>query len=65
MRVIVNGEVREVGDETLFALVEASGANPAHAAAALNGELVPLARWPETPLKENDEVEILVFVGGG
>jgi thiamine biosynthesis protein ThiS len=30
-----------------------------------NGEIASRARWAETPLAENDRLEIVHFVGGG
>ncbi|RSL14604.1 sulfur carrier protein [Edaphobacter aggregans] len=30
-----------------------------------NGEIVPRAAWPQTPLTEGDRLEVVHFVGGG
>ena len=30
-----------------------------------NGNVIPATDWSKTPLNENDQIEILVFVGGG
>ena len=66
MKVTVNGEVNEhLGDGTIDALLEELGANKAHTALMLNGEVVPSKEWKASPLHENDDVEMLVFVGGG
>jgi sulfur carrier protein len=32
---------------------------------AVNGEVVPRHRWPATPLRDGDAVEILTAVQGG
>ncbi len=34
-------------------------------AVELNREIVPRARWAETPLHDGDQLEIVHFVGGG
>lgn len=34
-------------------------------AVELNGEILPIAKYPETILKDGDKVEIVSFVGGG
>ncbi|MBN2161363.1 MAG: sulfur carrier protein ThiS [Pontiellaceae bacterium] len=66
MKLIVNGEPHELRDNsTVDDLLDELGATKAHTALMLNGEVVPSADWSETVLKENDEVEMLVFVGGG
>ena len=66
MKVTVNGEVHEhQGDGTIEALLEELSANPAHTALVINGEVVRSSEWDSTILNENDEVEMLVFVGGG
>lgn len=66
MKLTVNGEPHEHrGGGTIAALLEELGANPAHTALMLNGEVVPSRAWKTGTLKENDNVEMLVFVGGG
>ena len=66
VKLTVNGEPHEhQGNGTIDALLEELGANKEHTALMLNGDVVPSANWKTTALKENDEVEMLVFVGGG
>jgi sulfur carrier protein len=66
MKLTVNGETHEhTGAGTIDALLEELGANKAHAALMVNGEVIPSGNWKNAPLNENDEVEMLVFVGGG
>ena len=66
MKLTVNGEPHEhPGDNSIDALLEALGANKAHTALMLNGHVVPSAEWKTQTLNENDEIEMLVFVGGG
>jgi sulfur carrier protein len=66
MKLTVNGESHEhCGTGTIDALLEELGANKAHTALMVNGDVVPSDSWASTALKENDEIEMLVFVGGG
>lgn len=66
MKLTVNGEIHEYqGDGSIDALLDELGANKAHTALMVNGDVVPSDSWPSTTLNENDEIEMLVFVGGG
>ena len=66
MKLNVNGEPHEhTGNGTVDALLEELGANKEHTALMLNGDVVPSSGWKTTTLNDNDEVEMLVFVGGG
>ena len=66
MNLTVNGEKHEHGGNgTIDALLEELGANPEHTALMVNGDVVPSENWKNTTLNKNDEVEMLVFVGGG
>jgi sulfur carrier protein len=66
MKLIVNGEPHEhKGTGSVDALLDELGANKAHTALMINGDVVPSENWTTAILKENDEVEMLVFVGGG
>ncbi|HJR07306.1 MAG TPA: sulfur carrier protein ThiS [Pyrinomonadaceae bacterium] len=66
LRVQVNGEIREVPDElTLGQLVSQLSLAPERVAIELNREVVRRAVWPETQVREGDQVEIVHFVGGG
>ena len=68
MRVVLNGERRELGsDATVRAAVTASGA-PSEGrgvAVALDGEVVPRAQWDTTVLRDGQRVEIVQAVQGG
>ncbi len=50
---------------TLAALIESLAMKSDRVAVELNREIVPRDRWPQTPLKEGDRLEIVHFVGGG
>ncbi|QBG48964.1 sulfur carrier protein ThiS [Verrucomicrobia bacterium S94] len=66
MKLTVNGEEHDhQGDGSIDALLEELGAKKEHTALMLNGTVIPSEDWNATTLKENDEIEMLVFVGGG
>lgn len=65
MNLMINGESRAVGAETLSALVEHLGMKQDRVAIELNREIVPRELWPQTRLAEGDQLEIVHFVGGG
>jgi len=66
MKLIVNGEPHEHhGNGSVDALLEELGANKAHTALMVNGNVIPAEEWKKTILSENYEIEMLVFVGGG
>jgi thiamine biosynthesis protein ThiS len=65
MELIINGEKRAVTAATLSQLVEQLGMKADRVAIELNREIVPRDRWPQTPLKDGDQLEIVHFVGGG
>ena len=65
MNLTINGETQASTAETLGALVEQLGMKPDRVAVELNREIVPRERWPRTPLRDGDRLEIVHFVGGG
>lgn len=66
MLIKVNGEQREVEPETALAkLVTLLNLKPEQIAIELNKEVVRRASWDETLLREDDQIEIVHFVGGG
>lgn len=66
MRVIVNGEEREIEEgATVSDLLRLLAHAPERVAVELNREVVRRALWAETPLGEGDRVEVVHFVGGG
>jgi sulfur carrier protein len=70
MNLHVNGEEHTFADPapaqfTLAALIESLSMKPDRVAVELNREIVPRDRWPQTPLKDGDRLEIVHFVGGG
>ncbi|MGQ9557548.1 MAG: sulfur carrier protein ThiS [Desulfurispora sp.] len=66
VKVLLNGREYELpGEISLQQLVEQKGYNPATIIVELNYNLVKREQWGEVLLQENDQIEILRFVGGG
>ena len=65
MRVIVNGEPREIAAASVDALLGELDYEGTHFAIAVNYDVVPRARWAETVLKDGDQIEILTPRQGG
>ncbi len=66
MRIQVNGEPREVAEETsIRALIEALGLGAVPVAVERNHDLVPRALHEATALRDGDQLEVVHFVGGG
>ncbi|SDG51912.1 sulfur carrier protein [Bradyrhizobium sp. Rc2d] len=65
MRVIVNGEQREVASVSVDALLTELDYEGTHFAIALNYDVVPKSRWAETQLRAGDEIEIITPRQGG
>ena len=66
MQILLNGETYDYNGETnINALLDDIGANKDHTALMLNGSVIPSDNWKDQKINENDEVEVLVFVGGG
>jgi sulfur carrier protein len=62
----VNGEPRSLaGPTTVAQLLEALGHAGRRVAVERNGEIVPRGRHASTPLEPDDQIEIVVAVGGG
>jgi sulfur carrier protein len=65
MFLIVNGERRETRATRVDALLAELEFEGTHLAVAVNYDVVPRARWADTPLNDNDSVEILTPRQGG
>jgi thiamine biosynthesis protein ThiS len=66
MKITVNGKELEVAPGTTVAqLVETLGVKNDRIATERNLQVVPRARYEQTPLAEGDRLEIVTFVGGG
>ena len=65
MRVMINGEQREISSASVDALLGELDYAGTHFAIALNYDVVPKSRWGETRLKAGDEIEIITPRQGG
>ena len=65
MRVIVNGEPREIASAKVDALLSELEFQGTHFAIALNYDVLPRSRWAETRLEPGDEIEIITPRQGG
>lgn len=64
--IIVNGEAVDLErPATIDVMLERRGIRPERVAVALNGEVVPRAKWHDKPLEEGDRVELVKAVSGG
>jgi sulfur carrier protein len=66
MRLVLNGEVRDApAGMTVADLLKWLDIDARLVAVELNRSVVKRARYADTPVTENAEVEIVAFVGGG
>lgn len=66
MKIVFNGETRDVSDGTTIAdLLDELALDPKRVAVEVNLELAPRDRHRETHLTEGDQLEVVTLVGGG
>ncbi len=65
MRVMVNGEQREIAARSVEALLSELEYEGTHFAIALNYDVLPKSRWSQTKLRDGDEIEIITPRQGG
>jgi sulfur carrier protein len=65
MKIIVNGDVRNVSAASLADALEELGFDGAVVATALNEEFVAAGTRMDTPLSEGDRLEVLAPMQGG
>jgi sulfur carrier protein len=65
LRVIINGEAREIAATHVDALLGELDYEGTHFAIAVNYDVLPKSRWAETRLKADDEIEIITPRQGG
>lgn len=64
--IFVNGAAQPlIGQMTIWDYLEKQKYPAARVAVELNGRIVPKAAYPSTILRDQDQVEIVCFVGGG
>ena len=66
MNITVNGS-RHIhrGDGSLAEFLKELNARPDHVAIVVNGRIVPKSERSSVRLRDGDQVEILMFIGGG
>ena len=66
MRLVINGEERELASATtVAALVVLLGLDRRKLAVERNLQIVPRSAYGSTALADGDRIEIVAFVGGG
>lgn len=66
MNITVNGAARGcAADTTVADLAAQLGVGQRGSAVAVNGEVVPRARWGERQLAEGDRIDVVTAVQGG
>jgi len=65
MRVIINGEQRDINASRVDALLSELEYEGTHFAIALNYDVLPKSQWAQTMLKSGDEIEIITPRQGG
>jgi len=65
VKIVLNGEAREVAAGTVAALVDSIGLDARKVAVERNLEIVPKSQYLATDLNDGDRIEIVHFVGGG
>lgn len=67
MKIKTNGEIESVksGISVFLFIKDEKGLDPNRIVIEYNGNILKRDKWAETPLKENDILEIVSFVGGG
>jgi sulfur carrier protein len=65
MRVMINGEQREISSARIDALLGELEYEGSHFAIALNYDVLPKSRWAETTINSGDEIEIITPRQGG
>jgi len=65
MRVIINGEKKNVYHSKLSEMVGELKINPDIIVIELNQRIIKKTEWNMALLKEDDRIEIISFVGGG
>lgn len=61
----INGQPLDIAGMTLKVYLASTDYDPKRIAVERNGDIVPKAAYGETILMDDDQVEIVSFVGGG
>ena len=61
----INGEHVEAAGQTLSQYLASTACNPQRIVIEYNGEILPRENYDATVLTDDDQVEIISFMGGG
>lgn len=61
----INGKQESLPDLSLLELLQQRNVVPERVVLELNGEIVKRPLWNEVHLRQDDNLEIVCFVGGG
>ena len=64
MKLSINGEPVDTHPQTLADVLDEWGATPPFVV-ALNQTFIPKHQWSQTPVNENDAIDILAPISGG
>lgn len=65
MNITVNGEASSIESMSVLDYLNSIDIDPRRVAVELNRDILPKAAYPDTLLKDGDQLEIVQFVGGG
>jgi sulfur carrier protein len=66
MNLKINGKFQIIDNAAdILALVAQKGLSQERIVVEHNYEVIPREKWPEIALSDNDNIEIVSFVGGG
>ena len=65
MKINVNGKVEQVDDCSVYSFIVDKGLKPDSVIIEYNFKILKKHDWKDTYLKDNDNLEVLSFVGGG
>ncbi len=61
----INGEEINAENALISEYLENTGYSPERVAVMVNGEILPKTEYAKTRISDNDEIEVVGFVGGG
>lgn len=61
----INGTEYDMAGKTLAEYLKSADYDRKRIAVERNGEIVPKAQYDETVIADDDEIEVVSFVGGG
>lgn len=65
MNIKINGKLQDSFALTLHELVISKSLNPEKVVIEHNRKLIPRDKWAEVKISDNDNIELISFVGGG